>query len=113
MVEQQWKGSPVSRKKDHVATHLVLIAGTSNIANGDRLSHIKDKTRGLLQETRSAFPVATMVLTGIHHRVDLPHPATNIYTSDIQVLCQQQRVVFVDNNTDSTHQMPDSYRLRN
>ena len=33
--------------------------------------------------------------------------------SYIQVLCQQLRVVFSDNNADSTQQMPDTYRLRN
>ena len=93
------------RQPDHGATHVVLLAGTNNIANGDSLSHIRDKTRGLLQATKSAFPVATLILSGIHHRVDLPQPATNVsidkLNSDLQVLCQQLRVVFFDNNTES------------
>ena len=105
------------RQPDHGATHVVLLAATNNIANGDSLSHIRDKTRGLLQATKSAFPVATLILSGIHHRVDLPQPATNVsidkLNSDLQVLCQQLRVVFVDNNTESTYQMPDTYRLSN
>ena len=105
------------RQPDHEATHVVLLAGTNNIANGDSLSHIRDKTRGLLQATNSVFPVATLILSGIHHRVDLPQPATNVsidkLNSDLQVLCQQMRVVFVDNNTESTYQMPDTYRLSN
>ena len=105
------------RQPDHGATHVVLLAGTNNIANGDSLSHIRDKTRGLLQATKSAFPVATLILSGIHHRVDLPQPATNVsidkLNSDLQVLCQQLRVVFVDNNTESAYQMPDTYRLSN
>ena len=105
------------RQPDHEATHVVLLAGTNNIANGDSLSQIRDKTRGLLHATKSAFPVATLILSGIHHRVDLPQPATNVsidkLNSDLQVLCQQLRVVFVDNNTESTYQMPDTYRLSN
>ena len=44
-------------------------------------------------------------------------PTTNItidkLNSDLCVLCQHQRVVFVDNNTDSTYQMPVTYRLSN
>ena len=57
-----------NKQPDHDATHVVRLAGTNNIANGDSLSHIKDKTRGLLKATRSVFPVATMILSGIHHR---------------------------------------------
>ena len=87
--------------------YVVLLAGTNNIGNGDSLSHIKGKTRGILQGNKICFLCC---------HTD-PQPPTNVsidkLNSDLQVLCQQPRVVFVDNNTDSTYQMPATYRLSN
>ena len=98
-------------------THVVLLAGTNNVGNSESVDIIRAKTRTLFQTTRSAFPAASLIFSGIHHRVDMPHSTTYLkidkINNDLRVLCDQQNINFVDNNVESTHQAPDTYRLNN
>ena len=106
-----------TRKPDHSVTHVVLLAGTNNVSNSESAGIIRAKTRALFQTTRSAFPAASLIFSSIHHRVDMPHSTTNLtidkINNELRVLCDEQNINFVDNNAESTHQAPDTYRLNN
>ena len=66
---------------------------------------------------QAAFPAASLIFSGIHHRVDMPHSTTNLtidkINNELRVLCDQKNINFGDNNAESTHQAPDIYRLNN
>ena len=93
------------RKPDHIVTHVVLLAGTNNVGNSESVGNIRAKTRTLFQTTRSAFPAASLIFSGTHHRVDMPHSTTNLsidkINNELRVLCDQQNINFVDNNHDN------------
>lgn len=99
----------------HNIDAVVLLAGTNNIANKEPVSKITSKLDSLLCETKTAYPSASVIMSGLHHRSDLPlkstNEAINKLNSSLRALCQERGAQFVDNNSGSSAMQPIIDRL--
>lgn len=99
--------------KDDSVTHVVLLAGSNDLANGESTASIVRNTTTLLGATKNVFPQASLAFSGLHHRTDISDINRSIdYTNNrLRALCQTNNVTFIDNNSGSKADAPLTDRL--
>lgn len=104
------------QRPDPRETHVTIISGSNDLANGDHIDNIISNIDSLIKDTKVAFTRAKVMLSSLNHCVDLSQPNINKAVEklnyELQILCTSHDAVFINNNVNSTANKPDSGRLR-